>query len=244
MNRDLLLEYLQQRVELGASELYLDTMSASEFIRRLNDPESARESSQSVSAAINDSPLSLKLRVIQENAAACVACSLHETRTNPVFARGNPLSQLMVIGEAPGEEEDRTGQPFVGRAGKLLDQLLQAVGFPRDSVYICNVLKCRPPGNRNPLPNEVESCSGFLRSQIDAIAPKALLAVGKFAAQTLVQSEESIGRLRGQIHQYNGVPVVVTYHPAYLLRSPSATRVAWHDFQLLRSVLDDDVPGN
>ena len=239
MNRDLLLEYLQQRVELGASELYLDTMSASEFIRRLNDPESARETSH---PPAGDSKLSATLRVIHENAGACVACSLHETRTNPVFARGNPLSQLMVIGEAPGEEEDRTGEPFVGRAGKLLDVLLQAVGFPRNSVYICNVLKCRPPGNRNPLPNEVESCSGFLRSQIDAIAPKALLAVGKFAAQTLVQSEESIGRLRGQIHQYNGVPVVVTYHPAYLLRSPSATRVAWHDFQLLRSVLDDEVP--
>ena len=241
MDRALLLQYLQQRVELGASELYLDTMSASEFIRRLNDPESAREPLQSVSTETADSPLSLKLRVIHENAGACKACSLHETRTNPVFARGNPLSQLMVIGEAPGEEEDRTGEPFVGRAGKLLDVLLQAVGFPRDSVYICNVLKCRPPGNRNPLPNEVESCSGFLRSQIDAIAPKALLAVGKFAAQTLVQSEESIGRLRGQIHQYNGVPVVVTYHPAYLLRSPSATRVAWQDFQLLRTVLDDDV---
>ena len=241
MDRNLLLQYLQQRVELGASELYLDTMSASEFIRRLNDPESARETFH---PPANDSRLSLALRVIHENAAACVACSLHETRTNPVFARGNPLSQLMVIGEAPGEEEDRTGEPFVGRAGKLLDVLLQAVGFPRDSVYICNVLKCRPPGNRNPLPHEVESCSGFLRSQIDAIAPKALLAVGKFAAQTLVQSEESIGRLRGRIHQYNGVPVVVTYHPAYLLRSPSATRVAWQDFQLLRSVLDDDVPGN
>jgi uracil-DNA glycosylase len=242
MDRNLLLQYLQQRVELGASELYLDSMSASEFIRRLNDPESARETYPAVSDDSAASPLTLKLRVIQENAGACTACSLHETRTNPVFARGNPLSQLMVIGEAPGEEEDRTGEPFVGRAGKLLDVLLQAVGFPRDSVYICNVLKCRPPGNRNPLPNEVESCSGFLRSQIDAIAPRALLAVGKFAAQTLVQSEESIGRLRGQIHQYNGVPVVVTYHPAYLLRSPSATRVAWHDFQLLRSVLDDAVP--
>src|SRR5688500_6158963 len=238
MNRDLLLQYLQQRVELGASELYLDTMTASEFIRRLNNPESARDSFRPVADSSN---VSTALRVIQENAGACTACSLHGTRTNPVFARGNPLSQLMVIGEAPGEEEDKTGEPFVGRAGKLLDVLLQAVGFPRDSVYICNVLKCRPPGNRNPLPNEVESCSGILRSQIDAITPKALLAVGKFAAQTLVQSEESIGRLRGQIHQYNGVPVVVTYHPAYLLRSPSATRVAWHDFQLLRSVLDDDV---
>lgn len=238
MHRELLLEYLQQRVELGDTELYLDTMTASEFIRRMNAPESARETS---SAAPVASPGGNSLRVIQDNAAACTACSLHETRTKSVFGRGNPLAELMVIGEAPGEEEDRTGEPFVGRAGKLLDVLLQAVGFPRDSVYICNVLKCRPPGNRNPLPNEVELCSGFLRSQIDAIAPKVLLAVGKFAAQTLVQSEESIGRLRGHVHQYNGVPVVVTYHPAYLLRSPNQTRTAWHDFQLLRSVIDRDV---
>jgi uracil-DNA glycosylase len=229
MDRSLFLEYLQQRVELGDHELYLDTMSASAFIRALNSP--ARQ--PIVKRDTNS------LTVIQDQAAGCMACSLGQTRTTSVFSRGNPLSELVVVGEAPGEEEDKTGRPFVGRAGKLLDVLLQAVGFPHDSVYICNVLKCRPPNNRNPLPNEVESCSGFLRTQIDIIKPKVLLAVGKFAAQTLVQSEESIGRLRGQIHQYNGVPVVVTYHPAYLLRSPNATRIAWHDFQLLRTVLDE-----
>ena len=232
MNRESLIEYFRQRVEIGDHELYLDGMSASEFIRALNSP--TPRSNVNTSAATRG-----ELTVIQEHAAGCFACSLGATRTNSVFARGNPFSQLVVVGEAPGEEEDKTGRPFVGRAGKLLDVLLQAVGFPQDSVYICNVLKCRPPNNRNPLPNEVEACSGFLRSQIDVIKPKVLLAVGKFAAQTLVQSEESIGRLRGQIHQYNGVPVVVTYHPAYLLRSPNATRVAWHDFQLLRTVLDE-----
>jgi uracil-DNA glycosylase family 4 len=236
MDRALLLQYLKQRVELGDAELYLDTMSASEFVRHLNGV--AVPATIPIPSTI-PSPNQKSLRVIQENAAACTACGLHATRTNSVFARGNPLSQLMVVGEAPGEEEDKTGLPFVGRAGKLLDVLLQAVGFPRDSVYICNVLKCRPPNNRNPLPNEVDSCSGFLRSQIDLIAPKVLLAVGKFAAQTLAQSEESIGRLRGQIHQYNNVPVVVTYHPAYLLRSPQATRIAWSDFQLLRKILND-----
>jgi uracil-DNA glycosylase len=229
MDRSLFLEYLQQRAELGDHELYLDTMSASAFIRALNSP-----GTQPIVKRDTNS-----LTVIQDRAAGCMACSLGQTRTTSVFSRGNPLSELVVVGEAPGEEEDKTGRPFVGRAGKLLDVLLQAVGFPHDSVYICNVLKCRPPNNRNPLPNEVESCSGFLRSQIDIIKPKVLLAVGKFAAQTLVQSEESIGRLRGQIHQYNGVPVVVTYHPAYLLRSPNATRIAWHDFQLLRTVLDE-----
>ena len=229
MDRSLFLEYLQQRVELGDRELYLDTMSSSAFIRALNSPRPQPNVKRDTNS----------LTVIQAQAAGCMACSLGQTRTTSVFSRGNPLSELVVVGEAPGEEEDKTGRPFVGRAGKLLDVLLQAVGFPHDSVYICNVLKCRPPNNRNPLPNEVESCSGFLRSQIDFIKPKVLLAVGKFAAQTLVQSEESIGRLRGQIHQYNGVPVVVTYHPAYLLRSPNATRIAWHDFQLLRTVLDE-----
>lgn len=228
MNRELFLQYLQQRTELGDTELYLDTMSASEFMRAFQ--------AQDVSAS---SPSSSQLTVLQNDAASCVACSLHATRTNSVFARGNPLSRLMVVGEAPGEEEDRRGLPFVGRAGKLLDVLLQAVGFPRDSVYICNVLKCRPPNNRNPLPNEVASCSGFLQKQIELIAPRVLLAVGKFAAQTLVNSEESIGRLRGRIHHYNQLPVIVTYHPAYLLRSPQATRTAWSDFQMLRTVLDE-----
>ncbi|MGQ0562831.1 MAG: uracil-DNA glycosylase [Gemmatimonadota bacterium] len=229
MNRDQLIEHLRQRVELGDKELYLDTMTAADFIRALK----RRDSEPAVKSERNP------LTVIEKQAAACTACVLHATRTQSVFARGNPLSQLMVVGEAPGEEEDKTGLPFVGRAGKLLDVLLASIGFPRDAAYICNVLKCRPPNNRNPLPNEVESCSGFLRRQIEIVAPKAILAVGKFAAQTLVQSEASIGRLRGQIHNYHGVPVVVTYHPAYLLRSPSATRVAWHDFQLLRTIVDE-----
>jgi len=240
MDRGILLQYLRQRVELGDHELFLDTMSASEFIQRMNAPSLSSDVAVPRTGArhVTDDATA-QLRIIQEHASACTACGLHAVRRNPVFARGNARSRLMIVGEAPGEEEDKTGLPFVGRAGKLLDTLLQAVGFPRDSVYICNVLKCRPPNNRNPLPNEVASCSGFLRSQIDIIAPRVLLAVGKFAAQTLVQSEESIGRLRGQIHQYNKIPVVVTYHPAYLLRSPHATRVAWHDFQLVRKILDE-----
>ncbi|MGQ0813931.1 MAG: uracil-DNA glycosylase [Gemmatimonadota bacterium] len=229
MNRERLIEYLRQRVELGDHELYLDTMTSAEFIRALNSP-TPRLSVKSESDA---------LTVLQQKAAACMACSLGATRTKSVFARGNPLSPLMVVGEAPGEEEDKTGLPFVGRAGKLLDVLLAAIGFPQDSAYICNVLKCRPPGNRNPLPNEVDACSGYLRGQIEVVKPRVLLAVGKFAAQTLLQSEESIGRLRGHIQQHNALPVVVTYHPAYLLRSPNATRVAWHDFQLVRTILDE-----
>ena len=228
MDRSLLLEYLRQRVELGDRELYFDSLTASDFVRAMSQAPTAGASLGS-------------LPVLAQEAAACTACSLYASRRQAVFARGNPLSPLMIVGEAPGEEEDKTGLPFVGRAGKLLDVLLASIGFPHDSAYICNVLKCRPPQNRNPLPNEIDACNRFLRAQIDIVAPKVLLAVGKFAAQTLVQSEETIGRLRGQIHQYNGLPVVVTYHPAYLLRSPQATRVAWHDFQLVRTILDEQI---
>ena len=234
VDKALVLEYLRQRCELGERELYLDTMTAEEFVRLLNNP--IKVSPPSVPTGARD--LSA-LKVIQDQAQGCVACSLHSERNNVVFARGNPASELVIVGEAPGEEEDKTGLPFVGRAGRLLDLMLQAVGFPKDSAYICNTLKCRPPGNRNPLPNELAACNGFLKSQLDIISPKVLLAVGKFAAQTLLQSEESIGRLRGRVHTYEGRPVVVTYHPAYLLRSPYAVRTAWHDFQLLRQVIDE-----
>jgi uracil-DNA glycosylase len=177
-------------------------------------------------------------------ASACTRCGLHATRTNVVFGEGSATADVLVVGEAPGQEEDRTGRPFVGRAGRLLDLLLMTAGFPRESVYICNVLKCRPPNNRNPLPDEVAACtSSFLHAQLEAIAPKVLLAVGKFAAQALLHSEESIGRLRGAVHSYRGTPLIVTYHPAFLLRSPQMTRVAWQDFQLLRKVLDEQTRG-
>jgi uracil-DNA glycosylase len=181
-----------------------------------------------------------RLRVLAEAAADCRLCRLHDGRTQVVFGAGTAAADVVVVGEAPGQEEDRTGQPFVGRAGKLLDLLLLTVGLPRQDVYICNVLKCRPPNNRNPQADEVAACTtNFLHGQLDAIAPRVLLAVGKFAAQALLASDVSIGRLRGQVHEYRGTPLIVTYHPAYLLRSPQMTRAAWQDFQLLRKVLDD-----
>jgi uracil-DNA glycosylase family 4 len=139
---------------------------------------------------------------------------------------------------APGADEDRVGKPFVGRAGKLLDQLLLSVGFSRDSVYICNVIKCRPPGNRNPQPDEVRTCSPYLRGQLDAVSPRAILAVGSFAAQTLLDSTDPIGRLRGKVHDLRGVPLVPTYHPAALLRNPGWIRPVWEDLQRLRTALD------
>ncbi len=172
-------------------------------------------------------------------AAGCTRCRLCETRTTVVFGEGSAHADVMVVGEAPGGEEDRTGRPFVGPAGRLLDLLLLSVGFPRERVYICNVLKCRPPQNRDPRPDEVASCTPYLRSQIELIGPTVLLAVGRFAGQFLFGSEEAMGRMRGQVRESGGVPVVATYHPAYLLRSPQAVRAAWEDFQLLRRVYDD-----
>ncbi len=250
-NRAQLIEYLRQRVELGDRDLFLDSLSAQQFIELLNGQQPFTNTDTNTNPIPIPSPrtspnpdpqpatIPAPLRVLQDEAASCTACGLHAGRTHSVFARGNPNSPVVVVGEAPGEEEDRTGLPFVGRAGKLLDLMLAAIGFSKDTVYICNTLKCRPPGNRNPLPNELAACNRFLRGQLDAIQPKVLLAVGKFAAQTLLQSEESIGRLRGRLHTYEGRPVVVTYHPAYLLRSPYAVRTAWADFQLLRKVIDE-----
>jgi DNA polymerase len=176
---------------------------------------------------------------LRREALACQRCPLARTRTTVVFSDGNPSARLMVVGEAPGAQEDKTGRAFVGPAGKLLDLLLASVDLSRDSsVYICNVLKCRPPGNRNPLPEEIQSCSPFLRRQIQVVAPEAILAVGTFSGQFLTGKDVPLGRLRGEVYSYHGVPVVVTYHPAALLRNPGWTRATWDDLQLLRQVMD------
>ncbi len=170
---------------------------------------------------------------------ACTRCDLAASRTQPVFGTGNPQADWMVIGEAPGAEEDRQGEPFVGRAGQLLNQMLKAVGLSRDEVYIANILKCRPPNNRDPAPAEVEACRGYLQRQIELVSPRLLLAVGRIAAQNLLGSDAPVGRLRGRVHHLpgSGLPVVVTYHPAYLLRSPAQKRKAWDDLCLARAVL-------
>ena len=200
------------------------------------EPSSARASMSSGGAVVNPGTLD----VLAADAQGCMRCGLAGERTNVVFGEGNPNADVVIVGEAPGQEEDRTGRPFVGRAGKLLDLLLLSAGFPRADVYICNVLKCRPPNNRNPLPAEVDACtSAWLHAQLEAIAPRVLIAVGKFAAQTLCASEASVSRLRGRIHTYRDTPLIATYHPAYLLRSPEMVRTAWQDFQLLRKVYDE-----
>ena len=168
--------------------------------------------------------------------ADCTRCALSSSRTQTVFGIGERDAGWMIIGEAPGAEEDRRGEPFVGRAGQMLNEMLRAVGLGRDSVFIANVLKCRPPNNRDPKPEEAAACRDYLERQIALVQPQVILAVGKIAAQNLLQSDEPVGRLRGRQHDLNGIPLVVTYHPAYLLRSPSQKRKVWTDLCLARKL--------
>jgi uracil-DNA glycosylase len=178
------------------------------------------------------------LDAIARAVASCTRCPLYSTATNPVPGEGNPNANLVIVGEAPGATEDEQGRPFVGAAGQLLTKILGAVDLRREDVFICNVLKHRPPGNRNPMPDEVTACSPYLVRQIQLIRPKAILALGTFAAQTLLQTKLAIGKLRSQVHRYYGVPLIVTYHPAALLRNPSWKRPTWEDVQLVRRILD------
>ncbi len=170
---------------------------------------------------------------------ACTKCALHATRTQTVFGVGRRDADLLVIGEAPGAEEDRQGEPFVGRAGQLLNAMLRSIGLARGDVYIANILKCRPPSNRDPQPSEAAACTPYLARQIALIKPRAILAVGRIAAQWLLQTDAPIGRLRGRVVQYGeaGTPLVVTYHPAYLLRSPLAKATAWMDLCMVKQLL-------
>lgn len=192
------------------------------------------------SRALSDDP-AFKLDSLDEIAkvvASCTRCPLYATAKNPVPGAGNPEAGLMLVGEAPGANEDEQGVPFVGQAGQLLTKIIEAIGLSRDDVFIANVLKHRPPGNRNPLPEEVTACSPYLIRQIELVRPKVILALGTFAAQTLLDTKLTIGKLRGQVHRYYGVPLVVTYHPAALLRNPSWKRPTWEDVQLARRILD------
>ena len=171
---------------------------------------------------------------LRDAVARCTRCALHESRTQTVFGVGNPAADWMIVGEAPGAEEDRRGEPFVGRAGKLLDEMLRAVGLCRDAVFIANVLKCRPPRNRDPSKAEAAACRSYLEQQIAAVAPRLILVVGRIAAQELLGSNAPVGRLRGSEHDFNGTPLIVTYHPAYLLRSPVQKAKAWEELKLAR----------
>ena len=174
--------------------------------------------------------------------AHCTACALHRSRTHTVFGVGDHHARLMIIGEAPGAEEDRQGEPFVGRAGQLLNAMLRAIGLDRSQVFIANILKCRPPGNRNPQADEVKACIHFLQQQVALVRPRAILAVGGVAAHNLLQTDDAVGRLRSRMHTYGeeNTPLLVTYHPAYLLRRPEEKAKAWQDLQKLHGLLQAD----
>jgi DNA polymerase len=183
--------------------------------------------------------------VLRERVAACMACELCRTRTQTVFGVGDTRADWLIIGEAPGGEEDRQGEPFVGRAGQLLNAMLLAIGLPRETVFIANILKCRPPGNRDPKPEEVSQCLPFLSAQITLLKPKMILVVGRIAAQTLLATDVPLARLRGRLHHFGeaDTPLVVTYHPAYLLRTPADKRKAWEDLKFARATYQRELAG-
>ncbi|WP_348980546.1 uracil-DNA glycosylase family protein, partial [Polyangium sp. 15x6] len=183
-----------------------------------------------------------QLRVLASEVASCTRCGLAARRTQTVFARGNPLSELCFVGEGPGAEEDLQGEPFVGPAGQLLDKMIAAMGYRRDEVYICNIVKCRPPENRKPQPEEMDACKGYLATQIELVRPKYIVALGATAIQGLLGTTEGITKLRGKWKMYRGIPVMPTFHPAYLLRQPSAKREVWTDLQEVMARLGKKPP--
>ena len=266
--RDLLRRYLRQQIELGRDELYFESAPREGWLERLSSskarPIEAEPSAAATSRgeAVSDLPAGAlggksgeaglggaevapngeagdEFGELRGDVLGCTRCRLSESRRTVVFGEGDRSADLLVVGEAPGLEEDRSGRPFVGPAGQLLDKMLGAIGFQRREVFICNVLKCRPPNNRDPLADEVASCRPYLRKQVELIKPKAICAFGRFAAQTLLDSEMSLSRMRGARHDFMGIPVVATYHPAALLRNTQWKRPAWDDLKLLRRIYDE-----
>jgi DNA polymerase len=188
--------------------------------------------------AAHDGDKAAALATLCAEVLPCAKCDLHRARTHTVFGTGNPDADLVFIGEAPGQDEDLQGEPFVGRSGQLLTKILGAIGYAREDVYICNILKCRPPNNRDPLPGEVEQCEPHLRRQLAILRPRAICCLGRIAGQTLLGTDASLGRLRQAVHFYAGIPVMVTFHPAALLRNPGWKRDTWDDVRRLRALVD------
>lgn len=223
---------------------YLEAMGIQPWVPRLNRFSKAAEKAEALEGErekeTSCETVESAWEGLQAEVRTCKACALHQTRTQTVFGVGDRTAAWMVIGEAPGEQEDLQGEPFVGRAGLLLNEMLRALGLSREEVFIANILKCRPPRNRDPKPEEVASCEAFLKRQIAWVKPEIILAVGKIAAQNLLKTQTPVGRLRGKIHYYEGIPLVVVYHPAYLLRSPLEKRKAWHDLKFALSVYNAD----
>lgn len=203
----------------------------------------AEATSEAAESGGQADPRHVALAKLRKEVAACTRCKeLARTRTQTVFGVGNPHARLVFVGEAPGADEDRQGEPFVGAAGQLLDKILQACTLRREDVYICNILRCRPPGNRTPSPGEAANCREHLDRQLAIIQPEYICCLGSVAAQNLLGTTWSIGQLRGQLHDYHGIKVLCTYHPAYLLRTPSAKRKVWEDMQLLLAAMGIEIP--
>jgi uracil-DNA glycosylase len=198
---------------------------------------STQNPSRPAVARLPEGEVVAELAALAEKVAGCRECKLCTTRTQTVFASGDPRARLMLVGEGPGAEEDKQGLPFVGAAGELLNKILLAIGLPREAVYVANIVKCRPPGNRDPEPDETRACRGYLERQIDLVQPTVLVALGRVAAQELLGTDASLSRLRGEWHAVRGIPVRVTYHPAALLRNPAWKRPTWEDMQLVRDRL-------
>ena len=220
---------LQETVDAGCDSGF--ALAGTGMLRAMVDEKSGEPFCPERSSALEE---------VRTRMGDCRQCELHETRRTIVFGEGNPRASLVFVGEAPGEEEDRQGRPFVGRAGGLLTKIIEAMGLNREDVYICNILKCRPPGNRNPLSSEIECCEPFLVGQLEAIRPKVICALGTFAAQTLLKVNTPITALRGRFHSYEGIPLMPTYHPAYLLRNNAGKRAVWEDMQMVMAKMKDN----
>jgi DNA polymerase len=248
--REDLRRWLAQQAEAGHHRVWFEPRPAPEVLRTAAEKQAAAPAPpvrpEPMRPAAHVAPPDPDVRARKAEALAtldrtqvsiCTKCVLSESRT--LFGVGNPDANIVFVGEAPGRDEDLKGEPFVGRAGQLLTKILAAIGFERDDVYIANVLKCRPPNNRDPLPDEVGHCEPYLLAQLDIIQPRVICALGKHAAQTLLKTNTALGRLRGIVHDYNGIPMIVTYHPAALLRNSQWKRPTWEDVQKLRALHDE-----
>jgi len=241
MDRDQLAEHLRFAAELGVAGVSRDPVWRERAVETapIQAPPADVRPAEVRPVTIALTPVEA-LAAIRADIGDCTRCKLHTLgRTQVVFGVGNPAADLMFVGEAPGRDEDQQGFPFVGRAGQLLTKIIEAIALKREDVYIANVIKCRPPENRNPEPDEVETCEPFLFRQIDVIKPKVIVALGKFGAQTLLRTLDPISRLRGRVFEYRGAKLIPTFHPAYLLRNPSSKREVWEDMKLVRKLLSE-----
>ena len=238
-------EYLRQLRELGEEELHLkpetilkfaNTKSAKEVMQRQTTTTLPHVSDTKTKGKIPKNP---ELEKFHQEIKDCTKCRLHQGRTKFVFGVGNPKAEVMFIGEGPGRDEDLKGEPFVGRAGQLLDKILTSIGFDRQTVYIANMVKCRPPENRAPQPDELDTCYPYLARQIELIKPKIICCLGRISGQFLLKTSEALGRLRGTVHDFNGIKLIVTYHPAALLRYPEYKKETWEDMKMLRKIHEE-----